>query len=494
MFRNLLIVIIQVFFISNLGFSQIIADTLNVPNVATGPVVDGIVDPVWDTATAITVILGETYDVHDPASIMDCAGCHSYNSNITVTLKAVFTTDNIYVLAIWPDPTASFTRGGSWSYSGGTWEKLTPDQSEDRISFFWPIGEISGNPYNTGGCMAKCHCYWPTSLDPHVSTHGIVDDAWLENGRGDMWHSKAARCGAYTSASGSGLTIDPATHEVTAGIFSMIGYMDDKYVDVWAHDSINGEDGGRYGDAGKSSYSHNRISDKSKPKFMEMAPDDYADAMFLLQSEIDDGECVGDATTGVSDTDAATYWPAYTAFNAIVPERILRQPEGSRANLNFGAVWDNGTWTSELSRELQTGNDDDVQFNIMAEYIFGVAEFDNSRHGYEHRTSRMYSLNFGPALGIDPRGDLTNSYNLGQSYPNPFNSESTISYRIPNTEFVNISVYNMNGQVVATLVNEQQQAGNHTVKWSALNLDSGVYFYRIQAGNYSAIRKGILLK
>ena len=367
---------------------------LNAIPASSAPIVDGVIDGTWADAPALTVALGETYDVHDPASIMDCNGCHAYNSQVSVTLKALYTTDRIYVLATWPDPTASFTRGGSWTFLGDSWQKLNPEQSEDRISFFWPIGTITGDPYDTGGCMAKCHTYYPTDTDPHESPHGIVDDAWLEDGRADMWHSKAARGGALISARAVGSSVDETTHEITSGTYYMRGYADDKYVDQWAPDAVNGEDGGRYGDAGQSAYSHNRIGDKSRPKYMETNPAHFADAMILRQDEIDAGEVIGDSDAGVSDEDAAIYWQRYADLKAIVPERILRTPLGSRGDLEFGAVWSAGYWTAEISRALDTGSDDDVQFDVAEEYLFGVAAFDNSRHGYEHRTSDMYFMKF----------------------------------------------------------------------------------------------------
>lgn len=368
---------------------------LNAIPVPVGPVMDGRVDPLWSSAPALTTPLGETFDVYDPSSITDCAGCHAYESKVNIGIQAVYTTDRIYFLTTWNDPTASFTRGGAWEFVGGAWSRSNySEQSEDRMAFYFPIGGTTGSPHDTGGCMSKCHMYWPTDTDPHVSTHGIVDDAWLESGRGDMWHTKSARSGAAISAFGSGLTINPDTHEVIRGLFSMIGYADDKYVDVWAPDSENGEDGGRYGDAGTSTYSHNRITDKSRPKFIETDPVDYADAMFLLQSEIDAGEVVGDAITGVTDVEASDFWPAYEALDAIVPERIIRDPAGSRGDIETGAVWDNGIWTTEFSRALNTTHDDDVQFDTDLEYLFNVAAFENSRHGYEHRTSNTYSLIF----------------------------------------------------------------------------------------------------
>lgn len=478
---------------SGLIFSQ--NRVLKVAKVTTPPIIDGVVDAVWDSASELNLPLGETYDVHDPASIMDCAGCHSYNSAYTLKMKAVYTTDKIYILARWTDSTASLTRNGSWSFSTGSWTKPNTTQSEDRIALFFPIGQIVGNPYNTGGCMAKCHTYWPPDTDPHVSTHGIVDDAWLESGRADMWHSKAARGAGYLSASGSNLTVDPVTHEVIGGTFSMTGYIDDKWVGVWAPDSINGEDGGRYPDSGSSAYSYNRIDDKSRPKYMEISPTDFADAMLLKDTEISNGECVGDATTGVSDTDAALYWPNYAALNAIVPERILRLPTGSRADIDFGAVWNNNEWIAEISRTLQTSNDDDVQFDINQKYPFCAAIFENSRHGYEHRTSRMDTLKFDIAVGIDVILESTpNSYKLLQNYPNPFNPITSIRYSIPKSSYVELKIYDILGKELNVLVNEVKTPGNYEVSFDGSTLSSGVYYYRLKAGNFFDIKKFVLLK
>ena len=371
---------------------------LNAIKTTTSPTVDGVVDALWANAPVLTVALGETNNPpNDPSKINNCAGCHAYNSSITVNVRAVYTATDVYILSEWADPTASFTRNGSWSFATGAWAKPNTNESEDRISFYWPIGTTTGDPYNTGGCMSKCHIYWPQESDPHPHANGpaIVDDAWLSSGRADLWHSKAARGGAVTSATGTGITVDPVSHNVTAGTFSMIGYVDDTYCDVWS--GTNGEDGGRYGDAGTAAASHNRIADKSRPKWMETNPTDFADAMFITQSEIDGGECVGNATTGVSDAEAALYWPKYDTLNAVICERIHAVPTGSRGDISIGAVWSNGTWKAEIKRQLNTTNADDINFTDLAiEYLFNVAEFDNSRHGYEHRCSKSKYLKFIP--------------------------------------------------------------------------------------------------
>jgi hypothetical protein len=86
------------------------------------------------------------------------------------------------------------------------------------------------------------------------------------------------------------------------------------------------------------------------------------------------------------------------------------------------------------------------------------------------------------------------SYTLYQNYPNPFNPATTIKYSIPTESFVNVKVYNLIGQEVAELVNEQQQIGNYEINFDAANLPSGIYFYSIKAGNFAETKKMLLVK
>jgi len=82
---------------------------------------------------------------------------------------------------------------------------------------------------------------------------------------------------------------------------------------------------------------------------------------------------------------------------------------------------------------------------------------------------------------------------LKQNYPNPFNPSTTISYSIAEDGFVRIAVYNLLGQEVATIVNSYQKADRYEVVFNANELSSGVYVYKIEAGNYSASRKFMLM-
>ncbi len=85
-------------------------------------------------------------------------------------------------------------------------------------------------------------------------------------------------------------------------------------------------------------------------------------------------------------------------------------------------------------------------------------------------------------------------YSLGQNYPNPFNPLTTLSFSLPQAAQVTLAVYDLQGRVVAQLVNGMRPAGVHEVTWDASQQASGMYFCRIQAGDFTAIRKMMLVK
>ena len=91
-------------------------------------------------------------------------------------------------------------------------------------------------------------------------------------------------------------------------------------------------------------------------------------------------------------------------------------------------------------------------------------------------------------------GVLPSSFALKQNFPNPFNPATIIHYSVPTESFVTLKVYDVLGREVATLVNEEQAAGNYSFDFNASNLTSGTYFYKIQAGNFTDVRKMMLLK
>jgi hypothetical protein len=95
---------------------------------------------------------------------------------------------------------------------------------------------------------------------------------------------------------------------------------------------------------------------------------------------------------------------------------------------------------------------------------------------------------------IEVNAGVPQTFALEQNYPNPFNPSTAISYQLPVAGNVSLKVFDMLGKEVATLVNARQEAGAYTVNFNANNLSSGVYFYRLQAGNFVQTRKMMLVK
>jgi len=111
-------------------------------------------------------------------------------------------------------------------------------------------------------------------------------------------------------------------------------------------------------------------------------------------------------------------------------------------------------------------------------------------------TARYYEAGGTDSLfvGVEDGVDVPSAYSLNQNYPNPFNPTTTIQYSLNESGKVDLAIYNMLGQKVATLVNEFQNSGSHIIKFDASQLASGVYLYRINANNFSAVKKLLLLK
>ena len=86
------------------------------------------------------------------------------------------------------------------------------------------------------------------------------------------------------------------------------------------------------------------------------------------------------------------------------------------------------------------------------------------------------------------------TYSLAQNFPNPFNPSTRIYFSIPSQSKVELKVYNLLGQEIATLVNEVKPAGLHNVRFNGASVASGVYIYRLVAGDFTSVKKMVLVK
>ncbi|MEJ2613915.1 MAG: T9SS type A sorting domain-containing protein [Ignavibacteriaceae bacterium] len=128
--------------------------------------------------------------------------------------------------------------------------------------------------------------------------------------------------------------------------------------------------------------------------------------------------------------------------------------------------------------------------------IYVVLDPDNKIDEiHESNNTGWKVLNYtGGTTGIENEKNIPVSFNLSQNYPNPFNPSTTIEYTIPNSRFVSLKVYDILGREVKTLVNREVNAGNHKVQFDGSGIASGVYFYRIEAGEFISTKKFVLLK
>ncbi|MBA4251533.1 MAG: hypothetical protein C0425_06080 [Chlorobiaceae bacterium] len=118
--------------------------------------------------------------------------------------------------------------------------------------------------------------------------------------------------------------------------------------------------------------------------------------------------------------------------------------------------------------------------------------------------SRWALIIFGDSISTSVKDDFVdlNTFSLSQNYPNPFNPSTLINWNQPFDGFVSLKVYDILGNEIATLVNQERKSGSYKVEFDATNLTSGIYFYRIivnqtgggTAGKFSETKKMILMQ
>ncbi len=127
----------------------------------------------------------------------------------------------------------------------------------------------------------------------------------------------------------------------------------------------------------------------------------------------------------------------------------------------------------------------------LAEYKIRANDINGN---YSNYTS-MESVHYGYAwkIGTRKNGSIID-YKLEQNYPNPFDQTTSISYSLKKPGYVSLIVNNLLGQQVAELVNESQERGYHTINFDASNLPSGIYIYKLNAGEFTEVKKMQLIK
>ncbi len=149
-----------------------------------------------------------------------------------------------------------------------------------------------------------------------------------------------------------------------------------------------------------------------------------------------------------------------------------------------------------------TWNRTDSGFIFKGNYVFDTTITSNDGetvsnevyHEEQHVVAEVTPYKKITSTKSQPFSNIPKEYSLSQNYPNPFNPVTTIKYQIPKISKVNLTVYDILGNRIAVLVNQEKSPGEYLVDFNGSNLASGVYFYRIQAGNYISVKKLMLLK
>jgi hypothetical protein len=178
-----------------------------------------------------------------------------------------------------------------------------------------------------------------------------------------------------------------------------------------------------------------------------------------------------------------------------------------RAELNGGLAFRRDSLDNLESVALYLGQVPFPEFSIDTSQIYWAVDYTGTKieGGVLIRKEKLFFFN--PATGAlvgtttvftnvsrDETVGIPSTFALHQNYPNPFNPSTTISYDLPVRSRVKLSIYNLLGQEVATLVNGEQEPGRYNVKFDASGLPSGIYFYRLEAGKFVDVKKMILVK
>lgn len=297
--------------------------------VTDAPEVDGIAEPMWDEVDAIEI---STFGGAN-------AGTHE------VSLKSVYTDDKVHFLVQWTDPTLSQQRFPWVKQDDGSWVQMTDGSDhdeivfyEDKFAFIWNVdNSIAG--FNDTGCFVTCHVGEGDKPygNKYTQTAGEI---------GDIWHWKSVRT-------------------------NPVDYVDDQYLDD-ARWSADNSGAGRHSDPREGGSYVNNVNDEgTTPAFM--GPEGANGPYWIVDSE----------KMEFADTFAA---------GDEIPGIIVDRATGDRGDLVGKGAYADGVWTLEISRELDTGSEVDVQFDNLTEpYFFGVAVFDNAqvRHAFQNGVSKL---------------------------------------------------------------------------------------------------------
>ena len=205
-----------------------------------------------------------------------------------------------------------------------------------------------------------------------------------------------------------------------------------------------------------------------------------------LMNNIWYGFSAGNTIAEFSDQDFVQTYLSDAGNGNRVVDPVLR---GISREMNSGLDPRPSIGSPALSGALDTGDD----YFVKTSYV-GAFGGNNWLLGWTALDQLGYIGDFSTGIDVEYNNEIPSEFVLEQNYPNPFNPSTTISFSLPEASEVQLSIFNILGQQVATLVNDVKNAGSYKVNWDASNLASGMYIYRLQAGSKVITNRMILMK
>jgi hypothetical protein len=221
----------------------------------------------------------------------------------------------------------------------------------------------------------------------------------------------------------------------------------------------------------------------------------------------------GTAVIGISEAVSQNFILLYDTIEG--EERPLyasfAEPGGFETDERYAGFYNDfvagqpGRWAAVLPNDLPGGVRRIEERSLLDGYEVNVATSEQgiwgdgvSTQNPEGGLEMPLMIDVSTALPIDDDNEAETplSFDLAQNYPNPFNPSTQISYSIPESMHVRLDVYSVNGQIVRTLQNGVQAAGRHSISFDTSNMQiaSGVYLYRLEAGDFISVKKMLLVK
>jgi hypothetical protein len=440
------------------------------------------------------------------------------------TLYAMDDGEYFYLAATWPDATESIDKK-QWFFDGATW---TQSENEDRFGIIFDMGL---NDPDGVSCVTMCHgdglmrtnfgfvdvWHWKAYRSNPM---GVADDKrWETDDRhSDSGTSSYSDNGpvnnmpGFMAISDPGANVDFIVESASLGNFDPYGIMSSTFAESTTFDTTatfsNGDVVPGYvlrtssGDRGNVMAAGKWDSGVWTVEFKRTNSGSDYDFTVPIGGTVDFTHEIFDNTGGGHPNDGFDATVYTLDFSGIIPVELVSftaQVIDEVVHLKWTTATEQNNLGFEVERKTD-GSYSKIGFvsghgttTELQNYTFTDERLESGTYFYRLKQVD-FDGTFEYSSAVEVEINTPNEFALEQNYPNPFNPKTQIQFSIPTKEFVVLILYDELGNVISELMSEDKPAGKYKVNYDATNLSSGIYFYRLKAGNFVETKKMILLK